>query len=141
MNDDITRMLILDESCESRPYKDSVGKLTIGVGWNIDDKPMRHDEIMLRLKNDIHEAEEALSHLQWYMDLDNIRQLVMVDMVFNLGFPRFLMFKKMIAALRIGHYEDAAEEMADSKWARQVGVRAERLITMMRTGEMHPDYL
>jgi lysozyme len=59
---------------------------------------------------------------------------VVIDMAFNVGVPRLTGFKKMWAALHCGDYAEAAKEMMDSKWARQVGRRAERLSSMMETG-------
>jgi len=140
MNEMLTRMLILDEAVRDLPYEDSVGKLTIGVGWNLE-KPMRHDEIMLRLKNDILEVEEQLNDFKWYTNMDEVRRLVLLDMCFNLGLTRLLGFKKMTAALMERDYDRAADEMESSKWAKQVGVRATRLISMMRSGEIHMDYM
>jgi len=67
-------------------------------------------------------------------DLDAVRQRVVIDMAFNIGVPRLTGFKKMWAAIHCGDYEEAALEMMDSKWARQVGRRAERLSDMMRKG-------
>jgi len=67
-------------------------------------------------------------------DLDAVRQRVVIDMAFNIGVPRLTGFKKMWAAIHCGDYEEAALEMMDSKWARQVGRRAKRLSLMMKTG-------
>jgi lysozyme len=61
-------------------------------------------------------------------------------MIFNIGMPRFKQFKKMIAALEEGDWSEAANQMMDSKWAKQVGKRAERLRDMMETGEDSSDF-
>ena len=71
------------------------------------------------------------SQFNWYRRLDNVRQDVIIEMIFNLGLPRFLGFKKMIQALREDDYPQAAIEMLDSKWARQVGSRADTLVNIM----------
>ncbi|MFQ5421037.1 MAG: hypothetical protein ACE5EY_11830, partial [Anaerolineae bacterium] len=57
-----------------------------------------------------------------------------INMAFNLGRTRLARFGKMWAAIHIGDYALAAEEMLDSRWARQVGERAHRLAEMMRDG-------
>lgn len=56
-------------------------------------------------------------------------------MIFNVGKPRLLGFKLMLAAVDSGDYEEAAKQMIESVWARQVGQRAVRLAAMMRSGE------
>jgi lysozyme len=56
-------------------------------------------------------------------------------MCFNLGYPRFSGFKRFLAAMGTSQWDTAAEEMMDSKWATQVGDRAERLKQMVLTGE------
>jgi lysozyme len=52
-------------------------------------------------------------------------------MIFNLGLPRFLGFKKMIQALCEDDYAEAAEQMLDSLWSKQVGKRAKVLAEIM----------
>lgn len=121
-----------DEGVREKPYYDSVGKISIGVGRNLDDKGLRPDEIRFLLKNDIEEALADARKFSWFPRLDRPRQRVIVNMIFNLGAPRFRNFKKMLAALEKQDYIKASEEMLDSKWARQVGVRAQRLADIMR---------
>ena len=52
--------------------------------------------------------------------------------MFNLGYDRLSKFKKFLYALKKGLYEDAANEMLDSLWAKQVGNRATQLAALMR---------
>lgn len=117
------------------PYEDSVGKITIGVGRNLDDIGLSDDEIDMCLQNDIERVMGAVRTLPFWEGLDPVRQLVIADMVFNLGFTRFRGFKKTIQALEAGAYDTAADEMADSRWYRQTGRRAKKLVQIMRTGE------
>ena len=56
-------------------------------------------------------------------------------MAFNLGVSGLITFKNTLRLISVGHYYEAAEEMLNSKWARQVGYRAEELAEQMRTGE------
>ena len=67
--------------------------------------------------------------------LGDVRQAVVVDMSFNLGLTRFSQFTQTLKAISAGNYAAASSYMLDSKWARQVGPRAQRLAKMMRTGE------
>ena len=121
---------------EQKPYQCTAGYLTIGVGRNIEERGLSDDEIDYILNNDVNIAtDELVRTFDWYADLDEVRQRVVVDMVFNLGMPRFQQFKKMIQALDEGDYKEASIQMMDSRWASQVGQRSERLRDMMETGE------
>lgn len=122
------------EARRSKPYKDSVGKLTIGVGRNLDDRGLRDNEIDFLLDNDIAEVLTECGRLPFWATLDDVRQLVVADMVFNLGLFKFRQFAKLNAALEGHDYAQAANEMADSKWYVQVGRRAVKLVEAMRTG-------
>lgn len=124
------------EGEEKFPYLDSVGKITIGVGRNLEDKGLSNDEIELLLRNDIAEAISEAESFFWFEDLDDNRKIVVVDMIFNMGKPKFLGFAKTIAALSAGDYATAADEMTDSRWYRQTGRRARKLVKVMQTGEM-----
>ena len=131
----IQEQLILHEGKENKPYRCTADKLTIGVGRNLEDKGLTDDEIMYLLENDIKEAEQDLEQFDWYNKLKWERKRAVIDMRINLGLRGLLSFKKMIAKIESEEWEEAAYEMLDSKWAEQVGTRAERLAEMMRTGE------
>jgi|TARA_R110000796_G_scaffold1364_1_gene5438 lysozyme len=124
------------EGVEHKPYTDTVGKLTIGVGRNLDDRGLSDHEIDFLLQNDIQLVEEELD--QWWphwRSLNQTRQLVVADMMFNMGRPRLSQFKMFLAALQAANYEMASTEMLDSKWASQVKGRATTLADMMSTGD------
>ena len=128
--------LIRDEGLRLKPYRDTVGKLTIGVGRNLDDVGITKDEAMHLLECDIRRVKDDLDHaLSWWRGLDDMRQRVLVNMAFNLGITRLMGFKNTLAAMRAGNYVDAAKGMLDSKWADQVGERATRLAAMMVEGD------
>ena len=116
-------------------YPDSEGILTIGVGHNIEEKGISRAVSRLMLQEDVDEVFTDLEHLDYFAFLDPTRQLVIADMVFNLGLPKFLRFVKLNAALAIHDYTLAAHEMIDSKWYRQTKRRAKKLVKAMRTGE------
>lgn len=131
----LTKQLMRDEGLRLKPYRDTVGKLTIGVGRNLDDNGITEDEAAYLLQNDIAVSERELSRLPWFSGLDDVRKGAIINMHFNLGLPRLLTFRKMIAALDAGDYEQAANEALDSRWAEQVGDRAVRLARQIKTGE------
>lgn len=132
----LQKQLTLHEGVRLKPYRCTAGKLTIGIGRNLDDVGITQDEAMLMLRTDMARAIAAVrTELPWYERLDNIRQRVLVDMCFNLGIDGLLAFKQTLSAIASGDYDRAATEMLNSRWAGQVGERARRLARMMRTGK------
>ncbi len=135
--DYLKKQLARHEGSRLKPYKDSVGKLTIGVGRNLDDVGISSDEEDLMLNNDIDRATNDLtSHIAWWNSLDEARSLVLVNMTFNMGISRLMQFQHMLAALQSGDYQKAADEMVNSEWYKQTGVRALELVNQMRTGNL-----
>jgi lysozyme len=132
----LIEQLKLHEGVRDRPYKDSVGKLTIGVGRNLTDKGLKPKEIEYLLMNDIMDCIDDLNkYLPWWRQLNEVRQRVLMDMCFNLGIGGLLGFKNTLAFIQSGDYEQASQNMLLSKWASQVGQRSRRLSEMMRTGQ------
>ncbi len=133
--------LRLHEGVEHKPYKCTAGYLTIGVGRNIEERGLSDDEIDYILSNDVDIVIDELGRTyDWFFDLSEVRQRVIADMVFNLGLPRFSQFKNMIAAIEAEDFVQASNEMMDSRWAQQVGLRASRLAEMMETDEDSTDF-
>lgn len=137
MNLDLMKSeLRADEGERLKPYKDTVGKLTIGVGRNLDDVGISEDESSYLLGNDIDRTMLALDGaLPWWRQLNEVRQRVVVNMAFNMGIHGLLLFKQTLAAMQAGDYAHAADQMLNSTWATQVGLRAARLSKMMREGQ------
>lgn len=131
MYDDLIADLRRDEGVRAKPYHDTVGKLTIGVGRNLDDVGLRDDEIELLLRNDVLAVMAALDrNLPWWRAMPEGAQRGLANMCFNLGWPRLSRFRRMLAALEAGDYDRAAAEALDSKWSRQVGPRAQRIAAL-----------
>jgi lysozyme len=127
--------LRVDEGVRYKPYRDSLGFLTIGVGHNLEAKPLSSRAVDIILEDDIEDTLRDLqSNLPWVSFLSENRQLVLANMCFNLGIQKLLTFKNTLKAAQEGRYNDAAEGMKNSLWATQVGARATRLIELMRTG-------
>ena len=133
MIDKIKNDLIRDEGLKLYPYKCTAGKLTIGVGRNIEDNGITKDEAMYLLGNDIARCQAELSKaISFYDRLDDSKKSILINMCFNMGISRLIGFKRMLAAMAIGDWATAAHEMANSTWAFQVGDRAKRLMEQMR---------
>ena len=127
--------LIRHEGVRLKPYKDTVGKLTVACGRNLDDVGVFQDEVDLMLENDIKRATaDARKLFKNFDGLSNNRKAVVVNMTFNLGYSRFSQFHKTIAAIESFRFEEAADEMLDSTWAKQVKGRAIELADLMRAG-------
>lgn len=148
--------LIRDEGCRLKTYRCTAGKLTIGVGRNLDDVGISFEETKklgitkqsaiklgisqanaeALLDSDIDRVEKDLDRkLSWWRKLDPVRQRVLVNMAFNLGIDGLLGFKNTLRFIQAGNYEQAARNMEQSLWAKQVGKRAKRLQDMMRAGK------
>ena len=126
-------MLIAQEGMELKPYVDTVGKMTVGVGRNLADKGLSREEALMLLNNDIADAIEDVRHtFSCYDQLSHPRRLVLVSMAFNLGRERLSKFVRFIGAVHRGDWDNAAEELLDSKAAAQAPGRYKELARMMR---------
>lgn len=132
----LRQQLTLHEGVRYKPYRCTAGKLTIGVGRNLDDNGISQDEADLMLANDIAKVIAGLqSRFAWFGGIDEVRKRVLIDMGFNLGINGLCKFRRMLGAVANKDYRTAAREMGESKWATQVGTRAVRLARMMDSGE------
>lgn len=141
LRDEIKR----DEGLRLKPYRDTLGHWTIGYGHllgRIVPERMRDgiskafaetllaDDLLIAVDM----AHSMCGHkgIEW-RELSDARQRAFCNMAFNLG-GRLATFHKMWERVEIEDWDGVAWEMLDSKWARQVGDRAERLAKMMREG-------
>ena len=151
--------LIAHEGLRLQVYKDTLGIDTIGIGRNLEDRGITKEELdwmdipsmdavyeygiteadaMYLAKNDVQIVEEELVRAHPCVEeLDAVRQLVLMDMAFNMGVPRLCKFKKMWAAVHENKFDVAAKEMLDSRWANQVKSRATKLAHAMHHGEFN----
>ena len=127
--------LIEDEGFRQFPYKDTVGKVTIGIGRNLDDVGISRNEALIMLDNDISKVRYALDqNLSFFKTLTPARQDALINMGFNMGVPKLLTFKKTLMYLSIGDYKSASQECLNSVWATQVGERAKRIAKILLIG-------
>ena len=155
--EDFIQKLISHEGLRLQVYQDTLGIDTIGIGRNLEDRGITKEELdwmdipnmaivhtmgiteadaMYLAQNDVQIVEEELVRAHPCVDkLDNVRQLVLMDMAFNMGVPRLCKFKKMWNAIHNKDYANAAKEMLDSRWANQVKSRSTKLANAMHNGE------
>ena len=155
--EDFLNKLITHEGLRLQVYQDTLGIDTIGIGRNLEDRGITKEELdwmdipnmdavyeygiteadaMHLAKNDVQIVEEELVRAHPCVDkLDAVRQLVLVDMAFNMGVPRLRKFKNMWAAIHNEDFTTAAKEMLDSRWANQVKSRSTKLANAMHNGE------
>lgn len=124
-----------DEGLRLTPYADTQGILTIGVGRNLNGVGISREEAEYLLGNDVYRATSSLAKfIPWAVNLDDARHGVLVNMCFNLGIGSLLGFEKFLSAMKSGDWSGASAEMLNSKWAKQVGVRANRLSQQLILG-------
>lgn len=144
MNLDQLRMqLEYDEGCKYEIYLDHLGLPTFGIGHLVteDDQehgqevgtPVSEDRVIAVFEKDVQVTiDECKKLYDNWLDLPDEVQLIIANMMFNMGRPRLSGFKKFNAAIAAKQWEEASEEMIDSRWYRQVTNRAERLVQRMR---------
>ena len=154
---DLIEKLIVSEGLRLQVYKDTLGIDTIGIGRNLEDRGITTEELadldiptiehvyeygiteadaVYLATNDVQIVEEELVRAHPCVDrLDSVRQLILMDMAFNMGVPRLCKFKKMWNAVHEEDFPTAAKEMLDSRWANQVKSRATKLANAMHNGE------
>lgn len=139
-NIDLKKLILKHEELQLKLYVDTKGKITIGVGRNLTDNGISPDEAQLMYENDLKRCLSEASKFKWFHKLNDARKIVILDMLFNLGLKRFLLFKKMISFLEVSDYSLASREMLDSDWSKQVGQRALTLAAIMNSGGFKNEY-
>lgn len=123
------------EGLSLTPKKDIDGSTWIGYGHNLSALGIPRVMADQLLEIDLLRVYKELNkHVPWWKGLSEPRRVVLVDMCYNLGMTRFLEFREMLAAVKDGRYDVAADEMLNSLWAKQVKGRAVELAKIMREG-------
>ena len=131
----------LGEGFSATAYRCPTGRLTIGFGRCVDpDEPgtgITEAEAEMLLSNDLERFEVAAQRVvgddTWSL-LNQVRREALIEMAFNMGAGNLAKFRRMLAALGEEHYAVAADEALSSRWAEQVGQRADRIADRIRTG-------
>lgn len=127
--------LIRDEGWRDHPYKDSRGILTIGVGHNLVAEGLCKEAILAQLQYDVRTKAEAPldARLPWWRDQPPVVQRVLLNLMFNLGPSTLASFTTTLGHIKAGRYDQAADALLDSLYARQVGARANRLAKLLQS--------
>ena len=139
----LRKQLEIDEGVKYEIYKDHLGYPTFGIGHLVTDTdpefghdvgtPISEQRVEEAFERDVKIVINECDEL--YPDFDNLPeevQQIIANMMFNLGRPRLTKFKGMKRGVDEKNWNAAADEMVDSRWYRQVGKRAERLVERMR---------
>lgn len=144
--DAMLSLLIADEGLRLDLYDDATGKTlkkgdrieghpTIAVGRALDVYPLTREEAIYLSQGPLNHAEAALDrYLPGWRSLSEVRQRVLVSMVYQMGWGGVSKFPKFLAALKRGDFQDAAAEMLASAWHEQTPARCDRLAKMMADG-------
>lgn len=127
--------LKVDEGVHLHPYADTKGLLTIGIGRNLDAVGISNAEAEMLCESDIARAEAALSaNVPWWNTLSDNRQMALMNLCFNMGWGGLSTFKNMLAAFFAKEFDVAADDLLASKYATEVGARAQRVAALIRNG-------
>ena len=148
--DKLREELAEDEGCKYEIYLDHLGLPTMGIGHlSTKDDPEYGKDVgsvveLSRVQSafnlDIAVTLEDCQRLyKDFNDLPEEVQLIIANMMFNLGYPRLSKFKGMKANVDARDWPGAADEMVDSKWYTQVPNRARRLVDRMRACDNEQD--
>ena len=138
-----------DEGCVNAIYLDHLNLPTCGIGHLITEwdeeygqpvgTTISDDRVAQLFEEDVKVTLEECRVLYGnFDDLPEEAQLILANMMFNMGRPRLSKFKKMNRAIADGDYLEASLQMEDSRWYKQVTNRAERLVQRMALLQKFP---
>jgi lysozyme len=129
--------LIKHEGLKLKPYRCTAGKLTIGVGRNLDDKGISEKEALVMLGNDLSECVDDLEKIfpECWESLSYNKKLALIDMRFQLGGKGFRGFKRLIAGVKTGNWTLAKFSIENSLYYKQTMNRAKENIKLLEEGK------
>ena len=141
--DQLREELEVDEGCVYQIYNDHLGYPTFGIGHLVTGHDKEHgwsvgtdveeDRVREVFEQDV---QTVLSDCEIlypdFYDLPEEAQLIIANMMFNMGRTRLSKFKGMKRGVDAQDWNAAADEMVDSAWYNQVTNRANRLVDRMR---------
>lgn len=143
----LKKQLEKHEGRKNTVYKCTAGKNSIGIGHNIDAKGLP-DDIEAFLEDNGYITDEMIDRLyemdisdaitdalRLYPELNSFsepRIFALIDFVFNVGYRTASTFKNTNRAINEERWDDAADGLLASKYARQVGRRARDVAEMLR---------
>ena len=143
----VYEQLVDEEGVRSVAYIDTRGYTTLGIGHCCSSNPTKpilgrnvkvgqaitHDEVVKLFDHDLADVLNSLLNLPWFKTLTHNQQYVCISLVFNLGYGGLLKFKRFLEALEAGEIKQAAAELRDSKWFKQVGRRGVKLTHLLES--------
>lgn len=142
-------VLKFEEGYREKAYFCSEGYPTIGIGTKLGPKnaPLSNYTMVVTehaakalLDDEVKKIRNELVKRRWYIELDKDRQTIIKSMCYQMGVSGVFKFKKMIAALERGDYNEASLQALDSRWAKQTVARAERHAAVLATGNLMQIY-
>ncbi len=145
MTEDLPTRIKRHEGCVLKPYRDSLGFYTVGIGHRLTAYEMAaykggitKEEAEEIFQEDLAAAKAAVARaLPWSRSMPPSIQDVLVEMCFQLGIMGLLKFRRFLDALRRSDLRQAVLEMLDSQWHRQTPGRCEELAALVMNG--YPD--
>lgn len=134
----VAELIELHEGRKALAYQDSRGIWTVGVGHNLQSKPLPDHIITALRDDDIRDADKACIAIfgaSEFAAFSAPRQAALTDMVFQLGQAGLLKSPHAIAAIKAGDWEAAAAHFLGGPWEAQTPARAETNAEMLRTGQ------
>jgi lysozyme len=135
----LEKMVARHEGFRSKTYRCTSGKLIIGYGFNLD-AGMPEDEAAMLMRHRLNKLKEQISdRLPWTKKITAPRRAALANMAYQMGLAGLLGFKRALAAMEGGSWDEAATEMLNSKWARSDSPRrAVEISEIIRTGKWTP---
>ena len=149
MNDNLRKLIRKHEGCSLILYKCPAGRTTIGYGWNVESNPLPPDiNDYLKAHGSITKAmAEGLLDLAIQCSIEDCRHLypkfdtfsenrrnALTDMAYNMGLYTLSAFRRSNKYVNEEKWQEAADNFAQSKWAKQVGRRSREVLDLLRKG-------
>jgi lysozyme len=142
--DDIMNMVKDHEGVRTKPYKDSLGLWTVGVGHLIGDgktlppewnRTLSDVEVMNLFKKDYQHHKQAAEKIPGFSNLNMNGQAALIDLTFNMGPSWWKGWPNFTSFMQAGNIDQAANSLIKSKWYSQVGKRAPKIVSLLRSGD------
>jgi GH24 family phage-related lysozyme (muramidase) len=140
----VMEMIKKHEGVRTKPYKDSLGLWTVGVGHLIGDgkslppewdRELTKEEVETLFLKDYEKHKQMAMKTPGWSKANETGQAAMIDLAFNMGGSWYKKFPATSKALEAGDFEKAADNLKDSKWYQQVKSRGVTIVDMIRNGK------
>ncbi len=143
MTETLRDRLIRHEGVYLKPYRDTLGNYTIGIGHLITEEQatgeyangITEEQAMQLLDEDIAKAKaELATDMPWTLNLSPLKQDILTEMAFQLGINGLMGFKNLLFHARSGDLDGVAQDMIDSKWHSETPARCEEIANLWLNG-------